>query len=46
MSDNEVNSRKANVLRDGKVVEVPWLSVKVGEIVRLENNEQVPVRQE
>ena len=43
MSDNEVNSRKANVLRDGKLQVVDWLSIKVGEVLRLENNDQVPV---
>jgi magnesium-transporting ATPase (P-type) len=43
MSDNAVNSRKANVLRDGKFGEVEWLSVKVGEVVLLQNNDQVPV---
>jgi magnesium-transporting ATPase (P-type) len=43
MSDNGVNSRKANVLREGELQEVQWLSVQVGEIIRLENNDQVPV---
>ena len=43
MSDNEVNGRNAKVLRDGKCKNVEWLSVQVGEIVRLDNNDQVPV---
>jgi magnesium-transporting ATPase (P-type) len=43
MSDNGVNNRKANVLREGELQEVQWLSVQVGEIIRLENNDQVPV---
>ena len=38
-----MNSRKANVLREGELQEVQWLSVQVGEIIRLENNDQVPV---
>lgn len=43
MSDNEVNGRKAKVLRNGTCKNVEWLTVQVGEIVRLDNNDQVPV---
>lgn len=43
MSDNSVNGRKANVLHNGKLEIVDWLSLKVGEIVRLAINDQVPV---
>ena len=38
-----MNSRKAKVLRDGNCKKVEWLSVQVGEILRLDNNDQVPV---
>lgn len=43
ISDNAVNNRKANILCDGQQKTDKWSSVEVGEILRLENNEQVPV---
>ncbi|XP_028399052.1 phospholipid-transporting ATPase ID-like [Dendronephthya gigantea] len=42
MSDNEVNGRKTNVLREGQLREEQWLSVQVGQVLRLNNNDQVP----
>ena len=43
MSDNEVNGRKTNVLREGQLTKEQWLSVQVGQVLRLNNNDQVPV---
>lgn len=37
-SDDQVNNRKAMVLRDGKMVEEVWQKVVVGDIIKMENN--------
>lgn len=44
-SDDQVNSRLSYVLRDGKIVEEKWHKVVVGDIIKMENNQFVAVRQ-
>uniref|UniRef100_A0A1I7YA57 Phospholipid-transporting ATPase n=1 Tax=Steinernema glaseri TaxID=37863 RepID=A0A1I7YA57_9BILA len=36
-SDRQVNNRISYVVRDGRLVEERWMNVKVGDIVRMEN---------
>ncbi|TMS39025.1 hypothetical protein L596_005622 [Steinernema carpocapsae] len=36
-SDRQVNNRISYVVRDGRLVEEKWMNVKVGDIVRMEN---------
>ena len=43
-SDALVNSRTCKVLRAGTWQVVEWMNVVVGDILRLENNQFVPVR--
>jgi len=38
-NDSQVNNRKSLVLRNGKAVEERWHKVKVGDIIRLENDQ-------
>ncbi|KAK3098825.1 hypothetical protein FSP39_023456 [Pinctada imbricata] len=40
-SDNTVNNRKSQVLRDGKLVEESWHKVVVGDIIKMDNNQFV-----
>ncbi|XP_048258493.1 phospholipid-transporting ATPase ID-like isoform X1 [Haliotis rufescens] len=40
-SDAQVNNRKSDVLRDGKIVSARWHTVVVGDIIRLRNNDFV-----
>ncbi|XP_067667224.1 phospholipid-transporting ATPase ID-like isoform X2 [Haliotis asinina] len=40
-SDAQVNNRKSDVLRDGKIVSARWHTVVVGDIIRLKNNDFV-----
>ncbi|XP_061881093.1 phospholipid-transporting ATPase ID-like [Entelurus aequoreus] len=40
-SDNQVNNRKVQVLIDGKLRSEKWMSVQVGDIIKLENNQFV-----
>ncbi|XP_069068532.1 phospholipid-transporting ATPase ID-like [Pleurodeles waltl] len=37
-SDNQVNNRTVQVLRDGKFTNEKWMKVQVGDIIKLENN--------
>lgn len=37
-SDSQVNNRKSLVLRGGKLVEEKWQNVKVGDVIRMEND--------
>uniref|UniRef100_A0A914VDH4 Phospholipid-transporting ATPase n=1 Tax=Plectus sambesii TaxID=2011161 RepID=A0A914VDH4_9BILA len=37
-SDNQVNNRISYVVRDGKLEEEKWMNVKVGDIIRMEND--------
>ncbi|KAM6181073.1 putative phospholipid-transporting ATPase IM [Erethizon dorsatum] len=38
-SDNQVNNRRSEVLIDGKLQNEKWMNVKVGDIIKLENNQ-------
>ncbi|XP_055009177.1 phospholipid-transporting ATPase ID-like [Boleophthalmus pectinirostris] len=40
-NDNQVNNREVDVLLDGDLKKEKWKNVKVGDIIRLENNEFV-----
>ena len=42
LSDNEVNNRPISVLRNGQVLEVPWKQVRVGDIVKVNQDESFP----
>jgi magnesium-transporting ATPase (P-type) len=42
-SDNDVNNRIAHMVRDGQLLEDKWVNVKVGDIIRLDNNNFVVV---
>ncbi|KRX62031.1 putative phospholipid-transporting ATPase ID [Trichinella sp. T9] len=37
-SDNQVNNRKSQVVRGGQVVEEKWQNVRVGDVIRMEND--------
>lgn len=41
MSDRQVNSRKSQAVRNGKLVQEKWSSVQVGDIIRMDNNQFV-----
>jgi len=42
-SDHEVNTRRASVLRrSGRVEQVPWVDIHVGDLVKVENMCEVP----
>ncbi|XP_048187660.1 probable phospholipid-transporting ATPase IM [Perognathus longimembris pacificus] len=40
-SDNQVNNRQSEVLLDGRLQKEKWMNVKVGDIMKLENNQFV-----
>ncbi|KAM5235534.1 putative phospholipid-transporting ATPase IM [Ctenodactylus gundi] len=40
-SDNQVNNRQSEVLMDGNLKNEKWMNVKVGDIIKLENNQFV-----
>ncbi|XP_022442845.1 probable phospholipid-transporting ATPase IM isoform X5 [Delphinapterus leucas] len=40
-SDNQVNNRQSEVLIDSKLQNEKWMNVKVGDIIKLENNQFV-----
>lgn len=42
-SDNQVNNRLSELLKDGRLVREPWYKVKVGDIIRIENDQFVAV---
>lgn len=42
-SDNQVNNRLSQLLKDGHLVREPWHKVKVGDIIRIENDQFVAV---
>lgn len=42
-SDNQVNNRKSEVLRGGKLVDERWYKVQVGDVIRMENDQFVAV---
>ncbi|VDK47071.1 unnamed protein product [Anisakis simplex] len=44
-SDSQVNSRVSYVVRNGQLVEEKWMNVKVGDIIRMENDQFVAARQ-
>ncbi|EDV26490.1 uncharacterized protein TRIADDRAFT_23045 [Trichoplax adhaerens] len=41
-SDRKINNREATVLQNGSFQPIKWKDVKVGDIVRIENNQHVP----
>ena len=42
-SDNTINTRKTRVVQnDGSLKDISWRDVRVGNIVKMENNEQIP----
>ncbi|PFX30906.1 putative phospholipid-transporting ATPase ID [Stylophora pistillata] len=41
-SDRAVNNRKANILTDNGPKEKNWMDLQVGEVLRIDNNEQIP----
>lgn len=43
-SDSQVNNRKSWVLRDGNMIEEKWQQVVVGDIIKMENDQFVAVR--
>lgn len=43
-SDTEVNHRETKIVDGRELVPTQWKEIQVGQIVRLENNESVPVR--
>lgn len=43
-SDNQVNHRVSYVVRNGRLVEEKWMNVRVGDVIRMENNQFVAVR--
>ncbi|GMS82166.1 hypothetical protein PENTCL1PPCAC_4341, partial [Pristionchus entomophagus] len=40
-SDRSVNNRKSSVIRNGKLSDEPWSSVRVGDIIRMTNDQFV-----
>lgn len=40
-SDNQVNNRLSELLKNGRLVREPWHKVKVGDIIRIENDQFV-----
>ena len=42
MRDEEINSRKTRVLREGSFEEVEWEEVRVGDFVKVLNTEIIP----
>ncbi|XP_072326349.1 probable phospholipid-transporting ATPase IM [Scyliorhinus torazame] len=40
-SDNQVNNRQSQVLIDGKLQNEKWMNVRVGDVIKLENNQFV-----
>lgn len=40
-SDNQVNNRLSELLKDGRLVREPWHKVKVGDIIRIESDQFV-----
>ncbi|XP_076803387.1 phospholipid-transporting ATPase ID-like isoform X1 [Clavelina lepadiformis] len=40
-SDHSVNNRISHILRNGQLVEEKWMNIKVGDIIKLENNNHV-----
>uniref|UniRef100_A0A8C9M260 P-type ATPase N-terminal domain-containing protein n=1 Tax=Panthera tigris altaica TaxID=74533 RepID=A0A8C9M260_PANTA len=40
-SDNQVNNRQSQVLIDGSLQQEQWMNVRVGDIIKLENNQFV-----
>ncbi|KAG2378980.1 hypothetical protein C9374_007618 [Naegleria lovaniensis] len=42
LSDNEVNNRNISILRNGQVMEVAWKQVRVGDIVKVNQDESFP----
>lgn len=42
-SDSQINNRLSELLRDGQLVREPWYKVKVGDIIRIENDQFVAV---
>ncbi|GCC34281.1 hypothetical protein chiPu_0012754 [Chiloscyllium punctatum] len=40
-SDNQVNNRSSQVLIDGKLQNEKWMNVRVGDVIKLENNQFV-----
>ncbi|TRY82760.1 hypothetical protein DNTS_020637 [Danionella cerebrum] len=43
-SDNQVNNRQSQVLISGILVKEKWMNVRVGDIIKLENNQFVALR--
>ncbi|XP_071051029.1 probable phospholipid-transporting ATPase IM isoform X2 [Onthophagus taurus] len=41
MSDSQVNNRKSQAVRNGKLVQERWSAVQVGDIIRMDNNQFV-----
>lgn len=41
MSDSQVNNRKSQAVRSGKLVQERWSAVQVGDIIRMDNNQFV-----
>lgn len=41
MSDSQVNKRKSQTVRNGKLVQEKWASVQVGDIIRMDNDQFV-----
>lgn len=41
MSDSQVNKRKSQAVRNGKLVQERWASVQVGDIIRMDNDQFV-----
>lgn len=42
MRDEEINSRRTRVLREGSFEEVEWEEVRVGDFVKVKNTEIIP----
>lgn len=41
LSDSQVNNRRAQVVRDGRLMDERWSKVMVGDIIRMENDQFV-----
>lgn len=41
VSDSQVNNRKSQTVRNGKLVQERWSAVQVGDIIRMDNNQFV-----
>ena len=41
-SDKKINLAKVNVLRGRSFIQIEWQQLKIGDIIKLENNEQIP----